>query len=1105
MSEANLEERERKLIERERKLNERERGLNEERAKLNILNGKFSIKALELKDRTEAIEQKESEYEKKNAKLEENITLLNQKKAELESNFLSREISIKEREEGLLKQEQDQELELKKKGLELKTAQEAELARERIQAMESVHEQLEKQRMEFEAAITQYEQNRRKEAEQSAEKIRADAKEDAKKIRSNAEAEVAEKNRQREEEVAAYEKRKSELKEQIAKLEKEIAKLKEDSEAELARERAKEMQSLEEHLTEQRAEFEAMLTQYEQERRQEAETEAETIQSKAKAEAEKLRTEAEVEAEKLRSEAKKVQTEAEAQAEKIWNDAQEGSQRLRSRAETKAAEEALEYERKCDELKEQLKELERQKKQKESSLLAREVLLKEREEKLDEREKNQELDLKKKGLELKAVQEIELAQERNQAVEALGVQLSKRREEAEAAASQYEEEERRAAKLQASKIRSEAEKEAEKKLKEAAEAQERADELEKGNIEKKKELDEKEEELTRREDELSVGLRKNEREKRRLQLKQEELENQESDLKKLVSDAMADREANFRTQLEAKERALQELREKVKYLTQEQDAVEKFKVSIGENPAIIENEILHLQRTVTELKEELSRMVPAEIQKERDDLKKEYEDQTAEIAELEKENRLLIKKNGELASLETMNISLESKNEELASLVRELRSQNDTYKVRIERMSSSEPKLADREQRIAQINKGIPLPLIGADMPMKLSELAWLENIYNQCDQYGIHFPQRILYAFHTALKIADWSSITVLAGVSGTGKSELPKLYAAFGGFNFINVPVQPSWDSQESMLGFFNSIDNRFEPEPLLRFLVQCTEDVDYSKYMSIVLLDEMNLAHVEYYFADFLSKLETRRGTSKRTVPSVELKLGAGVEPYQLRLERSILWTGTMNQDETTKSLSDKVLDRGLVINFPRPSKFRSRKAMGILDKAVRETNRPMLSKNQWGKWIVQEAALQGDQEKELHLYRSIVEDINGEMEHVGRALGHRVWQSIEYYILNYPTVTEEQQKLASGEMSGALRESMKIAFEDQIVQKIMPKLRGVETRGKGREHLDKIEAMLEDKGFERLKDDFEIACEQGYGQFIWNSAKYIEADEALKKEA
>ena len=72
-------------------------------------------------------------------------------------------------------------------------------------------------------------------------------------------------------------------------------------------------------------------------------------------------------------------------------------------------------------------------------------------------------------------------------------------------------------------------------------------------------------------------------------------------------------------------------------------------------------------------------------------------------------------------------------------------------------------------------------------------------------------------------------------------------------------------------------------------------------------------------------------------------------------------------------------------------------------------------------------------------------------------------------------------------------------MRTAFEDQLVQKVMPKLRGIETRGKGRQSLQNIEDLLADEGFNNLKDDFEIACEQGYGQFVWSSAKYLGDDE------
>ena len=86
-----------------------------------------------------------------------------------------------------------------------------------------------------------------------------------------------------------------------------------------------------------------------------------------------------------------------------------------------------------------------------------------------------------------------------------------------------------------------------------------------------------------------------------------------------------------------------------------------------------------------------------------------------------------------------------------------------------------------------------------------------------------------------------------------------------------------------------------------------------------------------------------------------------------------------------------------------------------------------------------------------------------------------------------------------KNSQGEVTEELKAEMRTAFEDQLVQKVMPKLRGIETRGKGRQSLQNIEDLLADEGFDNLKDDFEIACEQGYGQFVWSSAKYLGDDE------
>lgn len=366
-------------------------------------------------------------------------------------------------------------------------------------------------------------------------------------------------------------------------------------------------------------------------------------------------------------------------------------------------------------------------------------------------------------------------------------------------------------------------------------------------------------------------------------------------------------------------------------------------------------------------------------------------------------------------------------------------------------------------------------------------ELEWLNLIYDGFTKAGFTFNRRILDSFHTALKNNDLSPLTVLAGVSGTGKSELPRLYAKLGGLNYFMIPVLPNWDSPESLLGFYNSLDNRFESQPLAHFLAQCTNVKDgFRDQMNIVLLDEMNLAHVELYFAEFLSLMERRRGEhSMKDAPKLKLMLASGVPPYEIPVSRNVLWTGTMNQDETTKALSDKVLDRSSCIFFPRPTSLYDRgKLSAIEDCGYR------LTSLKWREW--RKTELNADIVAELKPYKTILEEINNAMGAVGRAVGHRVWQSIAYYMANYPSVCNVGADL------GELKAGLKFAFEDQLVQKVMPKLRGVETRGRGKsECLDKIHAILA-KDVPTLEKDFSNAMQFGQGQFLWLSAEYLQAN-------
>lgn len=377
-------------------------------------------------------------------------------------------------------------------------------------------------------------------------------------------------------------------------------------------------------------------------------------------------------------------------------------------------------------------------------------------------------------------------------------------------------------------------------------------------------------------------------------------------------------------------------------------------------------------------------------------------------------------------------------------------------------------------------------------------EIKWLNKIKNSFKEVGFKFSDRLLYAFHTSLKVGDWNPLTVLAGVSGTGKSELPRLYSRYGGINFLPLAVQSNWDSPYSLFGYYNSLEGKFNATSLLKVLYQAQEDAknSISEYLTIVLLDEMNLAHVELYFSELLSKLELLRGSDE-----VKLEIDiAEKSSYEIKLNKNIIWVGTMNEDETTKSLSDKVIDRSNLINFPRPNKFVSRNELKELEEA------PKLKRELWESWkwnnvkniLKQDEATKDENIKIITDFEEEIDDLKGKMEEInrylkfsGRAIGHRVWQSIENYIRNYPLVLESIRNKNTEEMKKVIQ----IAFEDALVQKLMPKLKGLETEGLVRkECLEEISSKIKTYA-NGIASDFDNSLNNPYGVFVWNSSEYL----------
>lgn len=616
--------------------------------------------------------------------------------------------------------------------------------------------------------------------------------------------------------------------------------------------------------------------------------------------------------------------------------------------------------------------------------------------------------------------------------------------------------------------------------------------------------------------------------KERIQSGKDTLEEREQNLDDQVEAKIAERKKSFEVEVAVLKEEITRLQSSVRTSSSLISSFEELKHKLGgEDPASVLLKLKTYEKDIKSLREDLASRPTIEMHDAFDRLKQQNE-------ELEHISERLAQENHSLRDSASVNSDLAMQLDELVdknkSLVRRyeaVEADNIRLEEELKRLKSSYEREQEREDRIRDIEKPyLPVRLECNNLhsldakrygilnyikglgERELSdqektelqqlqhvgdyEIQWLDQISESCMDYGLKFPRRILHAFHTALKTSEWSPITVLAGVSGTGKSELPRLYSHFGGINFLSLSVQPNWDSQESMLGFFNSIDNKFDSQPVLRFLAQSQKD-DSEDYpglkdtVNLILMDEMNLAYVELYFAEFLSKLELRRGSKGDSVPSLDVKLGAGVSHYELPLGRNVLWAGTMNQDETTKSLSDKVLDRGIVINFPRPTKLKSRpKLKPLPDQA------DLLSRQVWESWWCKASTFT---ENQIEPFKTLIEEMNEHLSKVGRALGHRVWQSIEYYMANYPDVLAAQRD----QDDIALKKAMKTAFEDQLVQKVMPKLRGIETRGRSKtECLDQIRSQLVNTDYS-IVDDFDLACSDlGYGQFIWNSANYLKEE-------
>ena len=284
-------------------------------------------------------------------------------------------------------------------------------------------------------------------------------------------------------------------------------------------------------------------------------------------------------------------------------------------------------------------------------------------------------------------------------------------------------------------------------------------------------------------------------------------------------------------------------------------------------------------------------------------------------------------------------------------------------------------------------------------------ELRRITEHFDSIQEAGrLIFDQEMVESLHLGLWARERRHFAVLTGLSGTGKTQLAIEYAkALTGEDgesngrLCTIAVQPGWYDPTPLLGYVNPlVENRYTATAFLRFLIRAAENLSQPH---VCVLDEMNLSHPEQYLAPILSAMELDG-------EKIEIHGGDAAAysiPRSIPYPHNLVLIGTVNMDETTMGISDKVLDRAFTLEF--------------WDVDV----------DRWPGW---ERAQLSDQDKE-----AVREILTRLMEALSPARLHFGWRVIEEVV----RFMEQRQEQNAGL-------SVNDALDRVLYAKVLPKLRG-----------------------------------------------------------
>ena len=182
------------------------------------------------------------------------------------------------------------------------------------------------------------------------------------------------------------------------------------------------------------------------------------------------------------------------------------------------------------------------------------------------------------------------------------------------------------------------------------------------------------------------------------------------------------------------------------------------------------------------------------------------------------------------------------------------------------------------------------------------------------CSQLKLFYEPRIIRLFFSAFAT---TRVIILQGISGTGKTSLPLAVGKWLGNPSTVASVQPSWRDRTEIFGYFNEFTKRFNETEMLRAMYEAR----HTDEVFLTIVDEANIARVEYYFAELLSVLEMpdRENWIVDIAPSGWESDPELIEGGRFRIPENMWYICTINNDDSTFAVSDKVYDRAIPINI------------------------------------------------------------------------------------------------------------------------------------------------------------------------------------------